>query len=742
MSNEISALPQGGLPLADASQAEQSGVMVDPDLAQILSRLASIQGKSVPAFRFELTKETLQGLPIENLSRVEQAMELWSDHFPEGHRTTVLFEAISPELFPLLWVSADQSQVVLLRGRLVSGAFNAEDANGRPVSISAQELQSGTVIRLSSAAQEQDSAHSDEGPKSASDWFLFAVKKHSRMFVEACLASVAGSVIAMATAMYTMQVYDRVVPNSGFETLWVLTFAVFVSIGFEFLMKQIRVQIVERTCKAIDIELSSVFFGKALDIRMDARPETVGTFAAQIRHFESVRSFMTGSTLFVLADAPLALLFIFVILLIAGPVALVPFLILPIAVGAGLMFRKPIEDATFEHMKESNYKNGLLIEAIDGIESIKAVNGEWKLRHKWRKLTERIAISDVRVKTHSMTSMNLTQLIQQLSYVSIIATGVYQISQGNLTMGGLIACTIISSRALTPMAQIPNLIVQWKQAQIALKALDGVMELPSERETGVRLIVPEQCAGKLKLENVSFRYKKDGNDVVTFPRLQINPGERVGIIGPVGSGKTTLLKVLSGLYKPTEGALFLDDVDITNLAPEFVREHLGYLPQDVRLFNGTLRDNLTMGLPSPSDSEILRIAGLTGLAEAIAGHPRGLELTISEGGRGLSGGQRQLVGITRLLLARPRVMLLDEPTASMDSRLEQRVMEHLFQEISPQSSLIVVTHKQSVLKHVSRVIVMAAGKPLLDGPTDQVLAKVKGAPTPSQASVNGSAEDL
>lgn len=735
-------ISEGAPPSGVESQSKAPSTMVDPELAQILSRLASIQGKAVPSFRFELTKETLEGLPIENLSRIEQAMELWSDHFPEGYREIITADAITPDLFPMLWISSDQDTIALVRGRLVSGAFHAEDAKGQPVSISTDELGAGALVRLSSSSQQQDGSASDEGRRSASDWFLFAVKKHSRMFVEACLASVAGSVIAMATAMYTMQVYDRVVPNSGFETLWVLTFAVFVSIGFEFLMKQIRVQIVERTCKAIDIELSSVFFGKALDIRMDARPETVGTFAAQIRHFESVRSFMTGSTLFVLADAPLALLFIFVILLIAGPVALVPFLILPIAVGAGLMFRKPIEDATFEHMKESNYKNGLLIEAIDGIESIKAVNGEWKLRHKWRKLTERIAISDVKVKTHSMTSMNLTQLIQQLSYVSIIAVGVYEIAQGNLTMGGLIACTIISSRALTPMAQIPNLIVQWKQAQISLKALDGVMELPSEREPGVRLIVPEQCGGKLKLENISFRYKNDGNDVVSFPRLQVNSGERLGIIGPVGSGKTTLLKILSGLYKPTEGALFIDDIDVSNLAPEFVREHLGYLPQDVRLFNGTLRDNLTMGLPSPSDSEILRIASLTGLAEAIAGHPRGLELTISEGGRGLSGGQRQLVGITRLLLARPKVMLLDEPTASMDSRLESRVMEHLFQEISPESTLIVVTHKQSVLKHVSRVIVMAAGKPLLDGPRDQVLAKVKGAPPQGSPDGSSKVEDL
>ena len=733
MSNELALNPQGGVASSDSKVADPSAAMIDPDLAKILARLATLQGKAIPLFRFELTKETMQGVPVENLSRIDQALELWADHFPEGERTRVSAETLDKSSFPVIWFSDSQDEVLLVRGQMVSGGFNVENARGAARLLDFSKACEGTFLQLTTVPQEDEINAQLHAPKTASQWFLHVVRKHTRMFGEACIASVAGSVIAMATAMYTMQVYDRVVPNNGFDTLWVLTFAVFVGICFEFLMKQVRVQIIEKTCKAIDIELSSVFFGKALDIRMDARPQTVGTFAAQIRHFESVRSFMTGSTLFVLADTPLALVFIFVILLIAGPVALVPFLILPLAVAAGMFFRKPIEDATYEHMKESNYKNGLLIEAIDGIESIKAANAEWKLRHKWRKLTERIAISDVKVKVHSMTSMHLTMFIQQMSYVGIIAVGVYQIAQGDLSMGGLIACTIISGRALTPMAQIPNLIVQWKQAQIAIKALDGIMELPSERDPGARLIVPEVCQGKLLLENVTFRYKKDSNDAIDVARLAIQPGERVGIIGPVGSGKTTALKVLSGLYRASTGAFLFDDIDSTSLAPEFVREHIGYLPQDVRLFNGTLRDNLVLGLSSPSDSEILRVANLTGLSEAIANHPKGLELIISEGGRGLSGGQRQLVGVTRMLLAKPKVILLDEPTASMDARLETRIMDHFFQELPSSSTLVVVTHKTSVLKHVQRVVVMNLGKVVLDGPTEQVMAQVKGEAPPPPA---------
>ena len=708
---------------------EPEGVELDPLLANLgkqLSRLAGIQGKSIPAYRFEYISETSSGVPIAQLSPELRAIELWADQFPEGVKEFVPLQDVEKDSFPLLWLEPSAQRVLIARGKLVSGEFSLENIGGELERLSKSDVAKGVLLRLTTGASKQATVDPRLAPKSASEWFLFVVKKHSRLFLEACLASVAASIVAMATAMYTMQVYDRVVPNNGFDTLWALTFAVVIGIAFEFLMKQIRVEIVERSCKAIDIELSQIFFGKALDIRLDARPPTVGTFASQIRHFEGVRNFMTSSTLFVLADTPLALIFIFTIMLIAGPVALVPFLVLPLAVFAGMVFRRPVEDATFEHMKESNYKNGLLIESIDGIESIKAVNAEWKLRKKWRELTERIALSELKVKTYSQTSMNLTQLIQQLSYVGIVAVGVYQISQGDLTMGGLIACTIISSRAMTPMAQLPNMIVQWKQAQIAIQALDKVMELPNDREWDVSLVVPESCSGDLQLVEAKFRYAPDMADVLNVhSTLRIAPGERVAIVGTVGSGKTTALKLLAGLYKPTEGSALLDGLDIKQISSDFVREHIGYLPQDVRLFNGTLRENLTLGMPTPSDSEIYRIAALTGLDLAIKGHPKGLDLLITEGGRGLSGGQRQLVGITRLLLAKPKVMLLDEPTASMDSRSEDRVMRHFFEATPQGTTIVVVTHKPSVLQYVGRILVTSEGKFVLDGPRDEVLGRLQ-----------------
>ena len=320
----------------------------------------------------------------------------------------------------------------------------------------------------------------------------------------------------------------------------------------------------------------------------------------------------------------------------------------------------------------------------------------------------------------------------------MVVMGAYEITEGRLTMGGLIACTIISGRALGPFAQIPSLIVQWKQAQIALKSLDGIMALPSDREETQRLVVPEVCHGHIKLDKVAFAYGP-GQPSLQVADMNIIPGERIAVVGAIGSGKSTLIKILSGLFKPQQGSMFIDDIDVTHLAPEFVREHIGYLPQDVRLYQGTLRENLTLGLPSPSDTQILKAAALTGLDKIIQQHPKGMELEISEGGRGLSGGQRQLVGLTRMLLQQPSIMLLDEPTASMDAQLEARVMQHLFQGISPKSALVVVTHKPALLTHIQRLIVLDQGRVVMDGPRDAVLAKLRAAPSQASQAQAGNA---
>jgi ATP-binding cassette subfamily C protein LapB len=711
-------------------------------LAHTLTRLAALQGHAVPWHRFAMMGKSASGAVLADMPAAERALELWSARFPTGLARSVRLP-LTPDQTPALWVAPNPeieqlagAVAFVVRGALSSGALSCLDSAGKPCSLSAEVAGKGTLLQLECAesleqSHEQILSGTDDtggkrmaAKRSATQWFRHAIAKRWVTFMEGSVATLTVNVVALGASFYSMQVYDRVVPTQGYSTLWVLTVGVLMAILLELGMRQLRNRLVERACKAIDEELSGVFFGHALAIRMDQRPRTVGTFAAQIRHFEMVRNFMTSSTLFLMADAPFALLFVAVIAILAGPVAIIPLAFIPISVLAGLIFRNKLRKLTEVHMRESNLKNGLLIEAIDGIESVKASGAEWKMLDRWRELTHTLAEDEIAIKNTTNLSNNLTQTLQQLSYIGLVAAGVFAINNGSLTMGGLIACTIISGRALSPIAQISSLIVQWQQASIALRGLDGIMSLPADSEPGERRLVPDRCSGRLQLKGVKFGYTRDV-PVLTVDEMVIRPGERVAVLGNIGSGKSTLVKVLSGLYKPADGRTLLDDVDMAQLAPEFVREHIGYLSQDVRLFQGTLRDNLALGLPSPSDEQILAASRITGLDKLIASHPAGLGIEISEGGRGLSGGQRQLVGLTRLVIAQPRVMLLDEPTASMDPQLEEQVAERIFGLRPNNTTLVVVTHKPAMLKHFTRVVIVDRGRIVADGPRDEVLRRLR-----------------
>lgn len=726
--------------ISSPSDTSPSAATPADPLSQSLTRLASMQGHAVPWHRFAMMSETLDGAPLANLAAAEKAIELWRARFPASDIYDASFP-LSPTDAPALWVCQErmepgEAQILIVCGMVSTGALTCVDHQGKSVNLSAVDAAKGRVLvmrtdePLASARDNATGAHDlgSDAPKikrrTARQWFRHAIFKRWRTFVEGAITTMTVNVIALGSSFYSMQVYDRVVPTQGFSTLWVLTVGVLMAILLELVMRQVRNRLVESACKAIDEELSGVFFGHALAIRMDQRPRTVGTFAAQIRHFEMVRNFMTSSTLFIFADAPFALMFVVVIAILAGPVAVVPLIFIPISIVAGLGFRSRLAKLTEVHMQESNRKSGLLIEAIDGIESIKAAGAEWKMLDRWRALTHLLGRDEMAIKNITNLSSNLTQTLQQLSYVGLIAAGVFAINKGDLTVGGLIACTIISGRALSPIAQISGLLVQWQQAQTALRGLDGIMAMQPDSQPGERRMVPGLCSGNLNVQKLKFGYGPDA-PALTLDDLRISAGERVAVLGAVGSGKTSLIKVLSGLYKPAEGRILLDSIDMNNLAPEFVREHIGYLPQDVRLFQGTLRENLALGLPSPTDEQIMQAARMTGLDRLLSSHPKGLGIEISEGGRGLSGGQRQLVGLTRLVLAQPRIMLLDEPTASMDPQLEEHVAERVFGTRPQDTTLVVVTHKPAMLRHFSRIIILDKGKVVADGPRDEVLRRIR-----------------
>jgi ATP-binding cassette subfamily C protein LapB len=696
---------------------------LDPKMSSIkkafaifMNRIAALEGFSVPKHRFLFSTENLHGTVLESFQIASWAKETWLTLFPQGEVKEITVE-LMPGHLPLLWLSHDESEVKIITGVLSNGKVNAEDEFGNNSSLNKEMLLQGRMFVFTVNAEGH---RNQESLKSAEDWFFFAIKKRKGPFVEAIIASFLVSTLTLAISFYSMQVYDRVVPTHSYSTLIVITIGALIAITLELITKQIRSKILDKACKFIDVELSSVFFGQMLSIRMDARPKTIGTFASQIKQFELVRSFMTASTLFVIADLPFVLFFIIVIWMIGGMIAIVPLSLLPISIGAGLYGKWKIARLTEKHLEETNQKSGVLVEAIDGIESIKAVGGEWKMLDQWRKLTLSNADKELHIRDASTITASITQTIQQLSFILLTAAGVYAIGAGKITMGALMACSIISSRALSPISQIAGKIIQWQHAKAALKGLNDMMFLPKDREDGLRLTIPDQCKGSIKLETVTFSYTKN-QEALKQINLAINPGEKIAIIGPVGSGKSSLIKMLSGLYKPTQGKVFLDDVDITHISPEFLRESIGYLTQDIRLFSGSLRSNLTLGLASPSDSVILHACQQTGLLPFIKSHPKGLELPIYEGGRGLSGGQRQLVGLTRMLIAKPQVLLLDEPTASMDRDLELKILTSLFNEIGANTTLVISSHKTSVFQFVSRIIVLDKGKIVIDGPKDTVL---------------------
>lgn len=548
------------------------------------------------------------------------------------------------------------------------------------------------------------------------------------VFVDAVIATALVSVFALTTSLYAMQVYDRVIPNHGYQTLWVLTVGVGLSIFMEFGLKQLRSHMVDRACNAIDQQLSEWFFHRMLGIRMEARPTSVGTLASQVKGFEMVRGVLTSTSLFVLADVPFALFFLFVISVVGGTLVFVPLVTLPIGLFAGLMFQGAIQRNSRKNLAASNLKAGLLVEAVDGVETLKANAAEWSVQGRWNKLVNEVSQAEHGTRTFTALSQNLTMAFQQLSYIALVAFGAYLVAENKMSMGGLIACSIIGSRAMTPMVQLPGVMVQWAIARAALDGLDQIISLPNEDDDAHTALLPQALGADMQLERTKFVYGSSRRVAFEVDAFLIGPGEGVGLIGAIGSGKSTLLKMLSGLYRPADGKVFLGGIDMATLAPAVIRESIGYMPQEVRLFAGSLRENLIQGLPDPGDDALLNAAKRTGLIDLITSHPSGLALNLTEGGRGVSGGQKQLIALTRLLLANPKIWLLDEPTGAMDAVSEYKVVNLLRELAASGATLVITTHKTALLPVLSRLVVVQSGRLQVDGPRDAVMAKVSGKP--------------
>lgn len=563
--------------------------------------------------------------------------------------------------------------------------------------------------------------------------------RHPRALLDIAAATITVTVLALATSFYSMQVYDRVVPTQASATLLVLTLGVTLSILFEVMGKWLRARQIHYLTDMIDQSLARTVFGRFLNIRLDQLPPSVGATASRLRGYESIRGFLVSLVTQAMVDIPLALLTLLVLFLIAGKLAFIPAAFLVAGLVAGTVFQGRIEHLARQATPAQHLKSGLLVESIEGAETIKSGQGGWRMLSRWLDITDEARQYEHRMRQLTENAQFMVATLQQLAYISLVALGALAIGIDDFTMGALIACSILSGRILNPIAMIPGLLMQWAHTKVAVNDLDRLWQLPADHPEGTQpLVAPLQ--GQYSLSDIEMQY--GGTQALRLSKLHIRAGERIAILGGIGSGKTSLLRLLSGMYKPQAGRVLLDGMELELIAKDCLSEHIGFVAQDGRLFAGTLRENLILGLTDPGDEALLAAARRTGLFDAaIAPHPKGLERDIHEGGQGLSGGQRQLVHFTRALLRQPCIWLLDEPTASMDPPLEQRVLQTLAEELQkrPDSTLILVTHKPQLLGLVQRVMVLANQQVMLDGPRDQVLQHLRGAPPVATAPVNASA---
>jgi ATP-binding cassette subfamily C protein LapB len=568
-------------------------------------------------------------------------------------------------------------------------------------------------IRFDRRAEQVESAH-------AGSWFWGTLVQAWPIYAEVMLAAVLINLFALASPLFIMNVYDRVVPNNALETLWVLAAGVITVFLFDFVLRNLRGYFVDSAGKIADLKLASRIFEQVLGIRMAARPPSAGAFANNLREFESLRDFFTSASLVTLVDLPFVLFFILIVWWLGGPIAVVPAVAVPCVIGVGLCLQMPLNRVVRRTFKEAAQKHGVLVESISGLETIKSIGAEGRMQRNWEQFVTATARSATRARFLSSLGVNFSALAQNLVTVGVVTFGVYRIGEGLMTVGALVACTIITGRGMAPLAQVAGILTRYHQARAAYDALNQVMALPVERPRRARFLHRPELQGEIEFKNVTFSYPGQKFPALDGVSFRIRPGERVGLIGRIGSGKTTVEKLVLGLYEPDQGAVLIDGTDLRQIDPADLRRNVGCVLQDVFLFHGSVRDNITLGAPFADDQAVLRAARIGGVEDFVARHPQGFDLNVGERGESLSGGQRQAVAIARALLLDPPVLVLDEPTSAMDNGAENRFKQRLG-EVLGGKSLLLVTHRASVLSLVERLIVLDAGRVVADGARDDVL---------------------
>lgn len=556
-------------------------------------------------------------------------------------------------------------------------------------------------------------------------WFWDTIKLSKNIYRDVIYATILVNLFVLASPLFTMSVYDRVIPNNATETLWVFATGVLVVYLLDTFLKFTRAMLLESAGKKSDVIMSSIIFEKVLDLRMTSHPKSVGSFASNLKDFDSIRSFLTNATLTALVDFPFAIIFLFVIGYIGGWIVVVPITMMILILAYALFIRHPLSESIEETHKASAAKSSIMIEALQNIETLKTLGTTGQVQWAWEEATGEIAQKSLKSRLLSTSISTMTGFLMQLTTVITVIVGVYLIGEHELSMGGLIAIIIISSRTVAPMGQAAALIGNYSDAKSAYDVLDGIISQPSERPHGQKFITRPILKGEIEFKDVSFSYDDSEYSAVHEISFKIKPGEKVAIIGRIGSGKSTIAKLLLHLYQPKSGSILLDGIDIAQIDPADLRRNISYVSQDISLFKGSAKDNIAYRFARVSDEQMIRASVISGADEFIRRHPKGYEMPIGERGMGLSGGQRQSIGIARALLLDCPVVILDEPTNAMDQLTEHRLIANL-EEYLADKTVILITQKNTVLPLVDRIIVVNDGKIYMDGPKDQVLAKLSG----------------
>ena len=662
------------------------------------------------------------GTPVDNLLEImarQMGMSLRLSSFDasllDAWRLPIAVELSDGRVGVVRTINAQQK---------VSVAFSGEQ--GAEAVLDATEL-SQQVVRaaLLRPLSEIPDARVDEYIKPwRPSWFWTIVLKDWHRYGDVVLASLVANILALSGMLFSMQVYDRVVPSQSESTLWVLFGGVMLAICFEFAMRLSRSYIIDTLGKRADLQISDVVFGRAMRLRNDVRPRSTGSFIAQIREIDQVRELLTSTTVSAAADLPFFFLFLGVLWLVGGSMVWIPLAALPLLILPGLLAQRPLARLASAGMRESALRNAMLVETVQGLDDIKSLRAEPRFQNRWNHVN--MVSADIGMRQRFLTGMLMTwtQELQGIVFAVVLLVGCYQVMTGNMTTGALVGSSILASRMMSPMAQISSLLARWQQAKVARDGLNKLMERPVDVPEDSRRVHVPHLQGAYRTTGVRFQYSEEAKrPALELPNLNIKPGEKIAVLGRMGAGKSTLLQLFAGMYKPTAGVINLDGIDLSLIDPSDVRRDVGLLAQGSNLFHGTIRENLLLGRPMASDRELLEALRMSGGLSLVQGRPEGLDELIQEGGLGLSGGQRQALLLARTVVRQTSVLLLDEPTAHFDEVTEHQVIDALTPWLAPRT-LIVATHRMQVLQWVDRIIILDGGRVVMDGPKKHVLGEL------------------